>query len=160
MPKAAKAKANESAKDKIEKIMADIEALREKFVTALATKTQEFEKLQREYVRGLQGEGMHYAADSPNAAVRPARAAPRVPGQAAKPASKRGPGRGSGRGSIDEGAILAVVRENPGIAMGEIHERAKVTATYNSLSVRLRKMVDDGKLKKSGDRGQARYWVK
>jgi hypothetical protein len=166
MPKAAKAKAKEAPslvdlqakKDRIAKIKDDIDAARTKFEASLANRTKELERLERELVQGLQGELRQFGGTQTVAAARPARVAAGTPGSQRSPkvASKKG----SRRGSIDEDAILAVVRDNPRIGSKKIREKAGVTATSNSLSVRLRKMVDDGKLTKTGEKAQTRYSAK
>ena len=149
MPKAATAPSLsdlQAKKDKIEKLTGDIETARSKFEASITAKTKQLERLQSEYVKALQGELRRFGAAAPAAAARPA----------ATPASKRP----RARGSIDADAIIAVVRANPGIGARGIAEKAGITATPNALSVRLRRMVDAGALKKSGERRQTTYRVK
>jgi len=148
MPKAATAPSLsdlQTKKDKIEKLTGDIETARSKFEASITAKTKELERLESEYVKALQGELRRFGG-APAAATRPA----------ATPASKRP----RARGSIDADAIIAVVRANPGIGARGIAEKAGITATPNALSVRLRRMVDAGDLKKSGERRKTTYRAK
>lgn len=130
-------------RDKIEALTKKIDSDRAKFEASIAALVQEQETLQAEYVRGLQSELADFGVSAPRARAR------------------RGSGGGGG-GKIDEEAVIAVVRRGggEGVSANDIKEGAKLTASGNALSVKLKALVDEGKLSKTGEKRGTRYTIK
>lgn len=124
--------------EKVEKKIATEQA---KFEQSIASLRGEQSELQKEYAQFLRSELSSLGISAPSA----------------------GASRGSGktRGKIDDEAIIAVLRKSGMIELSasEIKDRAKVTATANSLSVALGRLVSEGVIVKIGERRASKYRI-
>ena len=133
----------QTQKDKITAIGKEIAHQHEEFQKSIKSLLDEQKRLQDEYASALRAELASVGAISRNSA---------------SPARVRA-ARGSNK--VDEAAIIEVLEKAQiEISAADIKDRANITASSNSLSIALKRMVDSGAIVRIGERRASKYKIR
>lgn len=132
----------QSKKDRILAIGKEIAHQRSEFEKSISELVRQQEKLRDEYAAALRAELASIGGSASNGVTSRTRAP-------------------KGSNKIDPATIVAVLEAaQVEISAADIKERAGITASSNSLSIALKKMVDDGQIIRVGERRASKYRIR